>query len=126
MRESFLRFTNWAKSTELALFSTVPQLAIRYGIRLIFWGENPGLQLGDLKTLGKTGYDGNNLRNMNTLSGGSMNWMHQTGLSFGELLPYRIQTLLNLRIIIYKLFTLDGFLEIGLLSITECTPAPMA
>ena len=89
MRESFLRFTNWAKSTELALFSTVPQLAIRYGIRLIFWGENPGLQLGDLKTLGKTGYDGNNLRNMNTLSGGSMNWMHQTGLSFGELLPYR-------------------------------------
>jgi hypothetical protein len=29
MRESFARFTNWAKSTELALFSSVPQLAIR-------------------------------------------------------------------------------------------------
>ena len=28
------------------------------GIDLILWGENPALQLGDLKTLGKTGFDG--------------------------------------------------------------------
>jgi len=49
MRHSFDRFTNWCKSTELALFSSVPQLAIRYDIPLILWGENPGLQLGDLK-----------------------------------------------------------------------------
>ena len=41
---------------------------------LILWGENPSLQLGDLKTLGRTGYDGNNLRFMNTLSGG-FDWM---------------------------------------------------
>ncbi len=32
MRESFLKFTNWAKSTELALFTSVPQIAIHYGI----------------------------------------------------------------------------------------------
>lgn len=89
MKESFSRFTNWARSTELALFSSVPQLAIRYGIPLILWGENPGLQLGDLKTLGKTGYDGNNLRNMNTLSGGAMEWMHQAGVNASSLLPYR-------------------------------------
>ncbi len=90
MKESFARFTNWARSTELALFSSVPQLAIRYGIPLILWGENPGLQLGDLKTLGKTGYDGNNLRNMNTLSGGAMEWMHQApGVAAESLLPYR-------------------------------------
>lgn len=88
MHESFMRFTNWARSTELALFSAVPQLAIRYGIPLILWGENPGLQLGDLKTLGRTGYDGNNLRFMNTLSGGAMNWMLETGLDPRELLPY--------------------------------------
>lgn len=89
MRESFLRFTNWARSTELALFSSVPQLAIRYNIPLILWGENPGLQLGDMKTLGRTGYDGNNLRFMNTLSGGGMDWMLDAGIEPGDLLPYR-------------------------------------
>lgn len=88
MRESFMRFTNWARSTELALFSAVPQLAIRYKIPLILWGENPGLQLGDLKTLGRTGYDGNNLRFMNTLSGGAMDWMLDAGLEPRDLLPY--------------------------------------
>jgi N-acetyl sugar amidotransferase len=93
MHESFTQFTNWAKSTELALFSSVPQLAIRYGIPLILWGENPGLQLGDLKTLGRTGYDGNNLRYMNTLSGGAADWMMEAGLSQGELIPYQYPTL---------------------------------
>lgn len=88
MRDSFLKFTNWAKSTELALFSSVPQLAIKYKIPLIFWGENPGLQLGDLKTLGRTGYDGNNLRNMNTLSGAGLDWMLESGIEPGKLIPY--------------------------------------
>ncbi len=89
MRHSFDRFTNWARSTELALFASVPQLAIRYHIPLILWGENPGLQLGDLKTLGRTGYDGNNLRYMNTLAGGGLDWMLEAGASPSELIPYR-------------------------------------
>jgi len=92
MRESFFRFTNWAKSTELALFSSVPQLAIHYSIPLILWGENPGLQLGDLKTLGRTGYDGNNLRYMNTLSGAANDWMIEAGISLNELIPYQYPT----------------------------------
>ena len=33
MKRAFSEFTNWAKSTELALFSAVPQLAINYEIR---------------------------------------------------------------------------------------------
>ena len=85
----FLKFSNWAKSTELALFSTVPQIAISYKIPLILWGENPGLQLGDLKTLGKTGYDGNNLRNMNTLSGGAADWILESKITENELYPYQ-------------------------------------
>jgi N-acetyl sugar amidotransferase len=89
MRHSFDNFTNWAKSTELALFSSVPQLAIQYDIPLILWGENPGLQLGDLKTLGKTGYDGNNLRNMNTLGGGALDWITDIHEDVGDLIPYR-------------------------------------
>lgn len=93
MRHSFDRFTNWAKSTELALFSSVPQLAIQYDIPLILWGENPGLQLGDMKTLGRTGYDGNNLRNMNTLSGGALDWILEMHEDCGDLIPYRYPTL---------------------------------
>lgn len=92
MRASFDKFTNWARSTELALFSSVPQLAIRYQIPLILWGENPGLQLGDLKTLGKTGYDGNSLRYMNTLSGGALDWMLETDFDPRQLIPYRYPT----------------------------------
>jgi len=92
MRTSFDTFTNWCRSTELALFSSVPQIAIRYNIPLILWGENPGLQLGDLKTLGNTGYDGNNLRYMNTLSGAGLDWMLDSGVQSRELLPYMYPT----------------------------------
>lgn len=86
-RDGFAKFTNSFRSTELALFSAVPQIALRYGIDLILWGENPALQLGDMKTLGKTGYDGNNLRHMNTLSSG-MQWMLEAGYTPQQLLPY--------------------------------------
>lgn len=92
MRHGFEKFSNWARSTELALYGSVPQLAIRYEIPLIFWGENPGLQLGDLKTLGRTGYDGNNLRNMNTLSGGALDWILEAHGDRGDLIPYRYPT----------------------------------
>ena len=85
--EGFYKFTNSFRSTEMALFATVPQIAIKYGIKLILWGENPGLQVGDLKTLGRTGYDGNSLRHMNTLSSGH-DWMLECGFGKSELIPY--------------------------------------
>lgn len=85
--EGFRQFTNSFRSTEMALFASVPQLAIRYGINLILWGENPALQLGDMKTLGRTGYDGNNLRYMNTLSSG-LHWMLDCGFEKKDLIPY--------------------------------------
>ena len=93
MRASFDKFTNWARSTELALFSSVPQLAIHYDIQLILWGENPGLQLGDLKTLGRKGFDGNNLRYMNTLSGGALGWIQELGFEMKDLIPYQYPSL---------------------------------
>jgi N-acetyl sugar amidotransferase len=85
----FDRYTNSFRSTELALFSTVPRLAIKYRIPLIFWGENAALQVGDLASLGRTGYDGNNLRNVNTLSGGGLHWMLEAGFPPGQLISYR-------------------------------------
>ena len=86
-REGFNKFTNSFRSTEMALFASVPQIAIKYGIKLIFWGENPGLQLGDMKTLGRNGYDGNSLRYMNTLSSG-LDWMLDCGFSKADLVSY--------------------------------------
>lgn len=86
-RDGFDEFTNSFRSTELALFSCVPQVALRYGIDLILWGENPALQLGDMKALGRTGYDGNNLRHMNTLTSGK-GWMLARGYAESELIAY--------------------------------------
>lgn len=88
MLKGFDQYINWAKSTEFALFSSVPRLAIAYQIPLIWWGENPGLQLGDLGTLGKTGSDGNNLRNMNTLGGGDITWLLSEEIQKNQILQY--------------------------------------
>lgn len=87
MRYGFLNDLNYRISTEFALFSSVPRLAANYGIKLIFWGENPGLQLGDMKSKKHRGYDGNNLRYMNTISGGDR-WLNKTGISKKKLYPY--------------------------------------
>ncbi|MCC6648506.1 MAG: N-acetyl sugar amidotransferase [Polyangiaceae bacterium] len=88
MKRSFFLHANWCKSTELALFSAVPRLAIAYQIPLIWWGENAALQLGDLNVLGKEGWDGNNLRNMNTLAGGDLTWLLADGVRRNQLLQY--------------------------------------
>lgn len=88
MRKGFFEFTNWAKSTELALFSSVPRLAIAYQIPLIWWGENAALQLGDLNVMGKSGSDGNNLRKMNTLGGGDITWLLSEEIKRNQILQY--------------------------------------
>lgn len=74
VREGFLRFGNWQKATEMALFSGVQQVAISRGIDLVLWGENPALQVGDTGSMGQDIWDGNNLRNLNTLDGGDVEW----------------------------------------------------
>lgn len=88
MALSFERYVNPFKSTELALFSSVPRLAIAYQIPLIWWGENSALQLGEVSVMGKTGSDGNNLRKMNTLGDGDISWILEGGLSTAEILQY--------------------------------------
>ena len=88
MKKGFFEHTNWAKSTELALFSSVPRLAIAYQIPLIWWGENAALQLGDLNVMGKSGSDGNNLRKMNTLGGGDITWLLNDEIKKNDILQY--------------------------------------
>ncbi len=88
IRKGFFEYTNWCKSTELALFSSVPRLAIAYQIPLIWWGENAALQLGDLNVMGKNGSDGNNLRKMNTLGNGDITWLLNKNIKKNQILQY--------------------------------------
>jgi N-acetyl sugar amidotransferase len=69
MRNGFFRFGNYAKSTEMALFASVPKLAIAYHIPLILWGENPATQFGNL-AVGSLNWNGNGMRNSNTIRSG--------------------------------------------------------
>ena len=78
MLKAFKEFGNIMKATEMSLFSTVPRLAIELGINLIFWGENAALQVGDSASGGIDEFDGNNLRNLNTLSNGGVDWIDDT------------------------------------------------
>jgi len=86
MRVAFLKFTNFCRSTELALYSLAPQIAIKYGIPLIFTGENQSLR--DRSTMINTGWDYNAARNQNTLSGGDFQWIKDAGFQLHNYLPY--------------------------------------
>tara|TARA_B100000029_G_scaffold476947_1_gene521531 strand:- start:24272 stop:25396 length:1125 start_codon:yes stop_codon:yes gene_type:complete len=88
MKYSFLRHCNWARGTEQALISAVPNIALKYDIKLIFWGENPGFQLGDMKSVGKTGFDGQNINKLNTTAGGKINWLKSAGFSEKKIFNY--------------------------------------
>ena len=74
-KKSFIEFGNVCKASEMALYATVPRIAIDFDVKLIFWGENPALQVGDARTGGIDPLDGNNLRNLNTLVEGGDGWM---------------------------------------------------
>jgi N-acetyl sugar amidotransferase len=125
MKLSFFKFGNWAKSTEYALFAFVPQLAIRYKISTILWGENPGLQVGDLKTLLKNGYDGNNLKYTNTLGNYKFDWLPDDLKKSQKLFPYTYPSdkefkKNNLKIIYLGWFLKDwSLIENGNISITN-------
>lgn len=76
-RLSFEKFGNVCKATEMALFSSVPRIAIEKKIPFIFWGENPATQVGDSGALGENEFDGSKLSNINTLTEGGTNWIHE-------------------------------------------------
>ena len=97
VREAFFRFANWCKATEMALFSGVQQVAIDRGIKLILWGENPALQVGDMGMLGDSMWDGGNLVNSNTLAGGDLAWFRAVAQKENQLAPYKFPAKTALR-----------------------------
>jgi N-acetyl sugar amidotransferase len=88
MREGFIKYGNWAKSTELSLFSSVPRLAVAYQIPLILWGENPALTLGEQGSKSDT-YEGGQMKHGNTLAGGKFDWLLIDSIKPKEILQYR-------------------------------------
>ena len=88
MRHAFLNYGNWAKSTEFALFASVPRVAVAYQIPLIWWGESAASMLGEMGVLGGHASDGNRLKYSNTLGGGDISWLTSAGFSQKEILQY--------------------------------------
>jgi len=86
MRTAFLNFGNWCRSTELALYSSVPQIAQKFKIPYIFIGENQNFR--DPLTQTEDGWKYNQLINQNTLQGGDISWILREGLKESEIIPY--------------------------------------
>jgi N-acetyl sugar amidotransferase len=83
---SFRQFGNVCKSTEMALYSAVPRAAILKKIPLVLWGENDAYQVGDAAVGGENYFDGNNSRNLNTLTEGGIRWI------FDDIDSFKAQT----------------------------------
>jgi N-acetyl sugar amidotransferase len=88
MKAAFYQYGNWAKASELALFSSVPRAAISFQIPLIWWGESIVSTHGDLGVLGKNASDGNRLKYSNTLAGGDISWILELGLNKKEVIQF--------------------------------------
>ena len=88
VKESFFK-GNYLIGPEIALYSSLPQIAIKYNLKLIFWGENPATVWNDQKTNSVEGYDGNNLRYSNTLKGCKIGWMQKIITNKSQLIPYK-------------------------------------
>lgn len=91
MREGFLTFGNWAMSTEIALYASVPQAAIQFKIPLMFTGENQSLR--DPKTLSGDPWNYNDAIKQNTLNNGNIDWMKKVhGVEDADLYMFRYPT----------------------------------
>ena len=74
-----------------------------------------------METVGKNGYDGNNLRFMNTVSGGDLQWMIEKGFTKNELINFRYPSEEEFeKKREFRLFTLVGSGTIGPVLTTGC------
>lgn len=97
VKRGFFEYGNWARSTELALFSSVPRFAVAYQINVIFWGENPMLTLGEVSNLGrKSGGIVESTLGGHTLGGGDITWMLDEQTKANHLMQYRYPSTLEI------------------------------
>lgn len=87
MRQGFLKYGNWCKSTEMALYASAPKMAIAYHIPLIFLGENPTVLYGD--DSGSTDENANRMKYCHTLDGGNPDKLLTEGITEQDIFWYR-------------------------------------
>ncbi len=81
---------NYLRGPELALYSSLPQIAIKYKINLIFWGEGGNAKITDhLLVNKKAEYDGNSQRKSNTLKNCDVTWMKKLVEDEAKIIPYK-------------------------------------
>ena len=85
---------NYLRGPEIALYSSLPQIAIKYNIKLIFWGEGGGTTKNFDEKINNPldAYDGNNLRYSNTLKECKLNWTKNLIKDRAKLIPYTYPT----------------------------------
>ena len=86
VRWGFVKFGNWGKSTEMALYASVPRLAVAYGIPLYFLGENPALSWGSAG--GSLDGDANRFKYNHTLQGGDIEPLLADGVTKADVFWY--------------------------------------
>lgn len=87
MLNCFKTYGNLFNASELALYASLPIVAIAYKIPLILLGENPGLTFGT--DVGSNDYNGNAMKHMNTLQGGDPHRFKTPQMSEQDLYWYR-------------------------------------
>ena len=87
MLNCFKTYGNLFNASELALYASLPIVAITYKIPLILLGENPGLSFGT--DVGSNDYNGNAMKHMNTLQGGDPRHFKTKSIKDSELYWYR-------------------------------------
>ena len=76
MKKSFVNFCNLAVASELALYSSLPIITLKYDIKHAFLGENPATTTGETGSVIQNKlYLANKTRSMNTLKGGRPDWL---------------------------------------------------
>ena len=68
MLQGFLKYGNWCKSTEMALYASAPKIAIAYHIPLVFLGESEMMAFGVADS--GDGGNANKMKYGHTLQGG--------------------------------------------------------
>ncbi len=87
MRVGFLKFGNWCKPTELALYASAPTVAIRYHVPLLIYGENPALSWGS--SGGSLDGDATRMKYTNTLKGGDIQPYLDEGFTINQMYWHR-------------------------------------
>ena len=87
IKASFLKFANWCRPSELALYSSIPRVALSQGIQLACAGENPFLAFGN--ACGSVNGDASDIMTMHTLGDGDLTPYLEEGNQTENMLLYR-------------------------------------